>query len=103
MCTSCQKFQLTGPPRLDGKATVAVLQALLAENPTAAFARADIISSGDLMFDECHLALCGEEDVEADVLRSLCDEFDIDQNGCVSIAEFQACLKRANGRLRWRW
>jgi hypothetical protein len=66
-------------------------------------AGADIDSSGDLMFDEWHLALCGEEDVESDVLRSLCDEFDNDQNGCVSIVEFQAGLKRANGRLRWRW
>ena len=50
-----------------------------------------------------HLALCGEEGFEADVLRAFFDEFDTDQNGCVSIAEFQAGLKRANWRLRWRW
>jgi sirohydrochlorin ferrochelatase len=79
--------------RRDGKATVAVLQALLSENPTAAFARADIDGSGDLTFDEWHLACGGEEGVEADVLRALFDEFDADQNGCVSLAEFQAGLK----------
>ena len=79
--------------RRGGKATVAVLQALLSENPTAAFARADIDGSGDLTFDEWHLACGGEEGVEADVLRALFDEFDADQNGCVSLAEFQAGLK----------
>jgi hypothetical protein len=61
--------------------------------PTAAFARADIDGSGDLTFDEWHLAFGGEEGVEADVLRALFDEFDADQNGCVSLAEFQAGLK----------
>ena len=79
--------------RRGGKATVAVLQALLSENPTAAFARADIDGSGDLTFDEWHLAFGGEGGVEADVLRALFDEFDADQNGCVSLAEFQAGLK----------
>ena len=79
--------------RLGGKATAAVLQALLAENPTAAFARADIDSSDDLTFSEWHLAFGGEDGVEADVLRALFHEFDADQNGCVSIAEFQAGLK----------
>jgi hypothetical protein len=34
-----------------------------------------------------------EEGVEADVLRALFDEFDAGQNGCVSLAEFQAGLK----------
>ena len=79
--------------RLGGKETVAVLQTLLAVDPAAAFARADIDSSGDLTFDEWQLAFGGEEGVEADVLRALFDEFDADQNGCVSIAEFQAGLK----------
>jgi exonuclease VII small subunit len=59
----------------------------------AAFARADIDGSGDLTFDEWHLAFGGEGGVEADVLRALFDEFDADQNGCVSLAEFQAGLK----------
>ena len=63
------------------------------QDPAAAFARADIDGSGDLTFDEWHLAFGVEEGVEADVLRALFDEFDAGQNGCVSLAEFQAGLK----------
>jgi hypothetical protein len=57
--------------RRGGKATVAVLQALLSEKPTAAFARADIDDSGDLTFDEWHLAFGGEGGVDSDVLPLL--------------------------------
>ena len=69
------------------------LQALHAVDPAATFARADIDGSGHLTFDEWQLAFGGEEGVETDVLRALFDEFDADQNGCVSLAEFQAGLK----------
>ncbi len=49
-------------------------------------------SHGYLTFDEWQLAFGREEGVEADVLRALVDEFDADQDGCVSIAQFQAGL-----------
>ena len=78
-----------------GASTVAVLQALLAEDPAAAFARADIDGSGDLTLDEWERAFGAEEGVDAGALRALFHDFDADQDGRVSLAEFQAGLQAA--------
>ena len=76
-----------------GADTVAVLRRLLAEDPAAAFARADVDGSGNLTLHEWERAFGADEGVDADVLRALFHDFDADQDGCVSVAEFEAGLQ----------
>ena len=90
-----QSARRADPIPRGGASTVAVLQALLAEDPAAAFARADIDGSGDLTLDEWERAFGAEEGVDAGALRALFHDFDADQDGHVSLAEFQAGLQAA--------
>jgi len=88
-CRHCRSPQ-TAMPRLRRK---------LAMDPSSLFLNADIDSSGDLSLEEWQRAF-GDEVIDADVLQTLFDEFDMNKDGLLSLDEFKTAIENPDFQTR---